>query len=236
MTKPVVLAILCGVGALSLAACDSDGKSKAPLLPPSPGPGVAQCNLNTQNPGPLIRGGQATVHISGPHVDIDRKGVPALCGPIYNVDMPKLNAKAGDGLLLETCLPEGTVQVTSYKRVPGKQPMHSSSEQAGTEVLFNKNEGSTFTSRGASSDSITLSQDMWRADIDVELVDVMGSDKLKATIRFDCPHPSPLELKTAQEKADQAKQPAQPAPAPTAPDNGSQGQPSAVQPSPAQPK
>jgi hypothetical protein len=204
MTKRVVLAFLCAVAMPGSSACDSASERKAPA-PVSPGPGTAKCNLNTQNPGPLIRGGLASVRIDGPHMSVDRKKVPALCGPIYNVDQPKLDANAGDGLLLETCLPEGTVQVTSYKRVAGKQALHSSSEQAGTEVLFNKNEGSTYTSRGASSDSIVLSPDFWHAEMEVELVDVMGSDKLHAKITFDCPNPSPLELKAAEEKAQAPK-------------------------------
>ena len=44
----------------------------------------------------MMRGGLAKVRIQGPSVSIDSKDVPALCGPIYNYDVPKLNAKAGE--------------------------------------------------------------------------------------------------------------------------------------------
>jgi hypothetical protein len=210
MTKSLRTALLIGVGSLSCLACEPDKDGKPPPVI-SMGPGAAKCNLNTKNPGPLVRGGTARVKVDGPSISIDAKNVPALCGPIYNMDVPKLNAKAGDGLLLETCLPEGTIQVTSYTRTPGKQPLHGNSEQAGTEVLFNRNEATSYSSRGIPSDSVVLSPDMWKAEIKVELQDVMGSEKLEAEITFDCPHPSPLELKTAAEKAAGATTPSEPA-------------------------
>ena len=198
MTKPVILALLGGVALSSCTSGESaqDGKAGAPVV----GSGTAKCNLNTQNPGPLIRGGLARVKIEGKSVSVDRKDVPALCGPLYNFDVPKLDAKAGDGLLLETCFAEGNIQVTSYKKSPGKQRLHGNQEPEGTEVVFNRHESTSYSSRGIATDSVTVSQDFWHATIDVELVDVMGSEKLEAKVTFDCPNPSPLELQKLEEE------------------------------------
>jgi hypothetical protein len=222
MKRALAAVVVTGIGLIA-GSCDSRQDSKVTAAPeskgvvlPSIGPGTAKCNLNTKNPGPMVRGGHADVHIEGPHVSIEAKHVPALCGPVYNYDVPKLNAKAGDGLMLETCLPEGTVQLLSYTRIPGKQPLHSATDQGGTEVTFNKNQGATYSSRGLPSDNIVLSADMWRADVDVELQDVMGNDKLRAKMTFACPNPSPLELKEARAHGEGA--PASPVNKPTEPE------------------
>jgi hypothetical protein len=183
MTMRLAISLLMSAGALNLGACDDAGSKVANKkhVPP------LKCSIDTSNPGPLRRGGVANVEISGRGVSIKATKVNAWCGPLFNYDVAALNVKAGEGLLFETCLPDGIIQLSAYARPKGgEQSLHSTDQAAGVELLFNENGGPTYSSHGKWGDNIVLSPDLWKADAKVVLYDVATGAKLDAVVRFDC--------------------------------------------------
>jgi hypothetical protein len=66
---------------------------------------------------PERRTGTATVKVSGGKSMQGNFG--AICGPYFMADVPG-TAKAGDGIVFETTIPElGSFQVTAWKKQPG---------------------------------------------------------------------------------------------------------------------
>lgn len=196
-----VAGVLC-VGAWALCACNPSKPEQATSTgSPAPAPKplklpvakAAICKLNPLQPGPLRRGGIAHVRLSGDGVELNLRDVPALCGPLFNTDVTALGVHAGDGVLFETCIPEGIVQISSWTRTPGKQSVHGNADAGGTEVLFNRNEGATYTTRGEASDSLVLSDDLWKAEATLALYSVASNNALRAQITFDCPPAGPWE-------------------------------------------
>lgn len=193
MARPShALALLLALG------CSADSKSAAPGASPSATPVAigaaapaqppiaAPCELNAEQPGPLRRAGRARVKLSGAGLTVDAE-VPAICGPLFNRDVEALAVKAGEGLLYETCLPEGAVQLISRQRNAGTQQLHGGATQpAAMDVSFNRTAGATYSSRGLATDRVTLSEDFWKADAELVLRDVEEKGELRASLAFDC--------------------------------------------------
>ncbi len=204
-----VSASLCGFG-----GCDSRAAGKKPALkaeepprakmPPKLTAGSAVCKLNPVRPGPLRRGGKARVKLVGAGIDFDLTDLPALCGPLFNRDVSAIDVHAGDGTLFETCAPQGTLQISSWGRTVGQQVPHGPKQGAGTEVLFNLNKGTTYSSRGDVTDRIVFSDDLWHADATVSLYSVNGPGQLRAEVSFDCPAPGPWADDAAAKEAAKA--------------------------------
>ncbi len=181
MTMSFTARLIVAVTAYALGACESGSKPKKLEVAP------LKCDIDIDHPGPLRRGGLARIEIQGAGVALKAQKVPAWCGPLFNEDVRDLHVKAGDGLLFETCLPQGIVQVSAYdKPGSGKQDLHSARQAAGVELLFNQNGGPSFSSRGQASDSIVLSADLWKANAKLALIDVATGAKVDATVEFDC--------------------------------------------------
>jgi len=186
----------------ALCACKPSTADKAPPaetkkeepkrpIPPKLKPGSAVCAIDPLQPGFMRRSGKAQVQLIGDGLNIDLHDVVALCGPMFNRDIRVLEVKAGDGLLFETCLPQGTLQIASWSRAAGKQVGHGPTEVGGTEVLFNLNKGASYSSQADATDSIVFSDDFWKASAEVALHSVGGKGALRAKIAFECPAPGP---------------------------------------------
>lgn len=183
MTRSVPACLLLSVAACCLFACESKPAPKPKKIDVPP----LKCSIDPKNPGPLRRGGIARVKLDGHGVAIDVDKANAWCGPLFNTDVPALNIKAGEGVLFETCLPDGMLQLSAYDRPKGgKQEMHSAGRPGGVELLFNQNGGPSYSSHGEGDDSIVFSPDLWQAEARVLLRDVGTNAKLVATVTFDC--------------------------------------------------
>jgi hypothetical protein len=174
--------VLVACGGAVLVGCKT--QPKAQKSEKALGPGSARCAIDPARPGPLRRGGRAQVQLRGGALAIDLKDVPALCGPMFNTDVSVLDIVAGQGLQYETCLPNGTLQITAWERKAGPQELHKGT--GGAEVLFNMNRGATYTSQGAPEDSVVVSDDFWRVEAKVTLKEVVGTHTVKGNIVFDC--------------------------------------------------
>jgi hypothetical protein len=148
--------------------------------------GEGSCKLDTVRAGPLRRVGRAQVELSGDGTAIHATDVKALCGPMFNTDVPALGITAGQGLLFEVCLPEGNVQLSAEQRAPGKHSLRPGAESGGVELIFNRNGGASYSTRAAGNDSVTFSEDLWKAEAQVVLTDVAERGSLQAKVRFDC--------------------------------------------------
>lgn len=199
MKKTLAIALGLSSCVTALGSCETrttataPAPKPAPSTPPPPPPGSAVCNIDVMKPGRLRRGGTANVQLTGKGIGIDAHNVPALCGPLFDIDVPALNVQAGDGLFFETCLPEGTLQIMAANRVAGRQSVHGVAQSAGTEVAFNQNKAGTYTTRSEPSDSIVFSDDLWKADVEVTLHSVAENAPLRAKVSFDCPAVGPWE-------------------------------------------
>lgn len=162
-----------------------------PLRPPE------RCNLEVELAGPLRRAGLAQVALAGSGGEIRAKDAPALCGPMFNEDVPPMGIEAGTGVLFEVCLPQGLLQVSSFERVAGQQPMRSLTQATGAEVAFNMFKGGTFSSRGIPGDRVAFGADFWSADVAVTLKNERDTEELQGTVRFACPTPNPNTEKDA---------------------------------------
>jgi hypothetical protein len=169
------------------AGCDS---SKKAAKEPEPVV-VGACKLDTKQPGPLRSLGRLKAKLQGDGLSITVAGVPAICGPMFNANAPRMGIQAGDGLFFEACLPEGSLQIGSFERVSGEQVLHSAREQAGVEVTFNRTGKGSYTLRGASTDRVVFSPDFQKADATVELQEVASGQKLQAILSFDCSPSAP---------------------------------------------
>jgi hypothetical protein len=156
-----------------------------PLRPPE------RCNLEVELAGPLRRAGLAQVALEGSGGKILGKDAPALCGPMFNKDSPQMGIVAGTGVLFEACLPQGLLQVSSFERTAGEQPLRSLTQAAGAEVAFNMFEGGTFSSRGMAGDRVAFGADFWSAEVAVTLKNERDTEELQGTVRFACPIPNP---------------------------------------------
>lgn len=189
MARPLHVAwlVLFGLGCTAGApAAPSAPAPKADDTSKAPPPVAVPCVLDVSSPGPLRRVGRARVRLSGQGLAVDAD-VAALCGPLFNRDVVALAVKAGDGLLFEACVPEGYLQLTSRERVAGAQHMHHGESQAAAmDASFNRVGGATYSSRGLTSDHVTLSADFWKADATLVLRDIEESGELEASIAFDC--------------------------------------------------
>lgn len=230
-TKSVGLQVLSCVAALCWLGCQDGSpatqstgaapaavqKPKNPDWKPAPPPpaGPIKCDLDPKQPGPMMRGGRARVQITGPGVAIDQSGVPAICGPLYNVNASSLGVKAGDGLLFRTCLPEGLVELSSDARVAGKQPVHAGRVPRGTDVIFAKHLGSSFSTAGVVSDEIVIADGLARAEANVELREIEGEGMLRAKVVYDCSVDEGAAAEPAAPPPSAASPQAVPAPAPT---------------------
>ncbi len=200
MLKRRVVAVIVWATLGAFGGCGSSGADKAAPpkaeaakmpMPPKLTAGSAVCAIDVLHPGLMRRGGKARVQLSGDGLSIDEKDLPALCGPMYNEDVRVLEAKAGDGLLFETCLPAGTLQISAWSRSSGNQVGHGPKEAGGTEVLFNLNKGASYSSQADATDSIVFTDDYWKATADVALHSVSGKGAMRAKITFECPRPGP---------------------------------------------
>jgi hypothetical protein len=109
---------------------------------------------------------------------------------MFNIDAPKMGIKAGDGFLFETCLPEGSVQVSSLeRREGGQQALHGSGEPDSVEVLFNFAGNGVYSSHGHAQDRLAYSDDLWKLDATVRLHETATDAVLEARIAFDCSTP-----------------------------------------------
>jgi hypothetical protein len=155
--------------------------------PPPPTPtGPIVCTLDPKDPGPMMRGGRAHVKIYGKGTAIDVRDVPAICGPLYNVNASSLGVVAGDGLLFRTCLPEGLIELSADARVAGKQVVHTGLVKRGTDMIFAKHLGSSYSTAGAAGDEIVVSPDFWKVEARVELREIEGDGVLRASVTYDC--------------------------------------------------
>ena len=145
-----------------------------------------QCTIDPKNPGVMQRGGRARVRIEGSGVSIDASNVPALCGPLYNRSVTTLGVHAGDGLLFQTCLADGFIELSSDARTVGAQAVHNGRVERGTDVIFAKHLGSSYSTAGGSQDRIEVSADFSKAEASVELHGIEGEGVLRATITYDC--------------------------------------------------
>ena len=171
--------------ALAWAACSAPGKTEKGK-DEARDPIVMPCEIDARDPGPMRKGGLAKVKIQGKGLALDTRDVPAICGPMFNVDAPKLGIVAGTGLFFETCVPHGSIQLSSFERVPGEQVLHTAQEGGGAEVSFNRVADSTYSSRGVQGDSIWFSPDFMRAKAKVKLHDVRSEQTFDAEIELDC--------------------------------------------------
>ncbi len=137
----------------------------------------------------MRRGGVASVRIEGAGIDLDAKDAPAICGALYNADVKALNVKAGEGLLFETCLPEGTLQINADDRKPGAQALRSPRSPRGASVLFNQTAGLRFVMPSARENRIVVSPDLFKAEAQVTLRNVVGAEQVKVTLTIDCTQP-----------------------------------------------
>lgn len=186
MTSYSAVYLCASLGALALASCESRQAEKEPA-PKKIEIAPLRCDIDINRPGPLRRGGHASIKLEGNGVSISVEKTNAWCGPLFNTDVPALDVKAGQGVLFETCLPEGTLQLSGYQRPEsGKQELHSGNQTAGIELLFNENGGPSYSSRGEADDSIVFSADLWQAEARVLLRDVRTNARLVATVAFDC--------------------------------------------------
>jgi hypothetical protein len=193
-----------------VSTSESDFAHSEPFQPPT-GP-VEKCNLDPEHAGPLRRAGKATIELAGSGGTLSEKDVPALCGPMFDKDSDVLQVKAGEGLLFEVCVSEGLLQVSSFQRVAGAQPIRSLTNADGAEVGFNRYQGATFSTRGDNpADSIVFAPDFWGVTAKVHLKSEDDKQDLNGTITFACPIPNPAALGGMQPT------PQTPMPGPSAP-------------------
>lgn len=178
----------------ALSACTPDKKPPPPAAEPvvtqKLGP-PKRCELQIDQPGPLRRAGLAQLQLEGSAGKVVARDVPALCGPMFNRTSVSLGVEAGTGVLFEACLPEGLLQVSSFERSAGPQPVRSQTQEVGVDIAFNKFEGGTYSSRGVAADRVVFGPDFWSAEVEVTLKNERDTEELRGTVRFACPTPNP---------------------------------------------
>lgn len=146
------------------------------------GPAAADCTLPGAVP-PHRKMGTATVAVSGGKTITGT--YPAVCGAYFVADAPPL-AKAGDGMVFQTCIPGlGSFQVNGS----GKQRKAGPVPDAG--LILNTDQGS-FTASGGAPNRVTVGADLFSANVKASLQPIRrpkpGEKAQTFTIEatFDC--------------------------------------------------
>jgi hypothetical protein len=145
-----------------------------------PAAAASTCSAPAAAP-PLRRGGTAAVKVSGSKVA--QGSYPAACGAYFVSDVPKV-AKAGDGLVFQTCIPGlGMLQVNGTRRKAGL------SDDAG--LVLNA-DGASYLGSADKENRVTVGADLFSATVTATLRPVRRPkrgappDEIHVEARFDC--------------------------------------------------
>jgi hypothetical protein len=169
------------------APAQGGGASEAEAKKAAPATAQVNCRLNSVASPPLRRSGTAHVRIQGDGLNVDVPNAPAVCGAYFLQDAQMLGRKikAGEGIVFETCVPEGLLQVSAEQRTPGKQKLGG----PGTTVLFNRQGGGSYMLRMSpgGGDTVSFGKELFSAKTQVTLKKMMAPETVKVDVTFTCP-------------------------------------------------
>lgn len=203
-----LMRVLFGLTSLWLTACTGADAPPAPPPPPAvpkaeaPQAPAASAQKVAGNPAeaggctllsvpvpPHRHAGKARIRIEGAGLSAEGEAQPAVCGAYWALDQDVLGkpVKAGEGMLFETCLPEGLFQVSSDDEAVGKRNLATREPEARARALFNPKAGGSFAfMRPAKNDEIVIDEGRRSAHGRLTLSNFAGGGDLRVEFTFDC--------------------------------------------------
>ena len=150
---------------------------------------ASPCRLNSAAAPPHRSAGKAQIKLSGAGLDVEAKDAPASCGAywVQNQKLGPLEYKAGDGMVFETCVGEGLLQISNdEQKTTGKIDL----AKGGRPVLitFNKAGGEAYGWSPASdkSGSVEIAPDLRSATGNFTVRNLSGAQAIKIDVNFNC--------------------------------------------------